>query len=138
MTPCYDCGSPLSDHHTPLCDLAGPKAIRDLPQVPGTQHWDQEAEQPLAILKYQERERMRKKAANEPGAKKTPERTIFWQRECTYISEASEQRGEVPEMQPGGKETFIRYCEMQRDAAQREGYDDSAQYIQHCLDDLKG
>jgi len=33
-------------------------------------------------------------------------------------------------------ECFKRYCTMQRDTATREGFHDSAQYIQHVLDDL--
>jgi hypothetical protein len=37
--PCYDCGSTIYMHHTQLCDLAEPDAVRDLPAEPGTQHW---------------------------------------------------------------------------------------------------
>jgi hypothetical protein len=37
--PCYDCGSTIYMHHTRLCDLAEPDAVRDLPAQPGTQHW---------------------------------------------------------------------------------------------------
>jgi hypothetical protein len=37
--PCYDCGSTIYMHHTRLCDLAEPDAVRDLPAEPGTQHW---------------------------------------------------------------------------------------------------
>jgi hypothetical protein len=37
--PCYDCGSTIYLHHTRLCDLAEPDAVRDLPAQPGTQHW---------------------------------------------------------------------------------------------------
>jgi len=37
--PCYDCGSTIYMHHTRLCDLAEPDAVRDLPAHPGTQHW---------------------------------------------------------------------------------------------------
>jgi hypothetical protein len=37
--PCYDCGSTIYMHHTRLCDLAEPNAVRDLPAEPGTQHW---------------------------------------------------------------------------------------------------
>ena len=37
--PCYDCGSTIFLHHTRLCDLAEPDAVRDLPAEPGTQHW---------------------------------------------------------------------------------------------------
>ena len=36
---CYDCGSTIFLHHTKLCDLAEPNAIRDLPAEPGTQYW---------------------------------------------------------------------------------------------------
>lgn len=37
---CYDCGSTIPNHHTPLCDLSGPYSILDLPEVEGTQWWD--------------------------------------------------------------------------------------------------
>jgi hypothetical protein len=37
--PCYDCGSTIYLHHTRLCDLAEPDAVRDLPAQPGTQYW---------------------------------------------------------------------------------------------------
>jgi hypothetical protein len=37
--PCYDCGSTIYMHHTRLCDLAEPDAVRDLLAEPGTQHW---------------------------------------------------------------------------------------------------
>jgi hypothetical protein len=37
--PCYDCGSTIYMHHTRLCDLAEPDAVRDLPAEPGTQYW---------------------------------------------------------------------------------------------------
>ena len=36
---CYDCGSTIPNHHTPLCDLAPDGAIRDLPAAAGTQWW---------------------------------------------------------------------------------------------------
>lgn len=41
--PCYDCGSTIPNHHTPLCAMAGEGAVRDLPQKPGTQYWNKEA-----------------------------------------------------------------------------------------------
>ena len=37
--PCYDCGSTIPNHHTPLCGMVGDRAVRDLPQTPGTQWW---------------------------------------------------------------------------------------------------
>lgn len=40
--PCYDCGSTISLHHTPLCDLAEDNAIKDLPAIPNTQYWTKE------------------------------------------------------------------------------------------------
>jgi len=38
--PCYDCGSEIPKHHTPSCDLTQPFDHKDLPEKPGTQHWD--------------------------------------------------------------------------------------------------
>jgi hypothetical protein len=66
---------------------------------------------------------------------KTPANTLLWQQECIYIARVTDVRGNVPEMNHDCA-TFVRYCEMQRDAATREGFHDSAQYIQHCIDDL--
>jgi hypothetical protein len=59
-----------------------------------------------------------------------------WVKECTYIASVTDKRGNVREMNHDAA-TFIRYCEMQRNAAEREGFDDSALYIQECIDDLK-
>lgn len=61
-----------------------------------------------------------------------------WVEECKYVAEQTEPfvRGWGPsEFEDCAQ--FTRYCEMQRDTATREGFHDSAQYIQHCLDDLK-
>jgi hypothetical protein len=59
-----------------------------------------------------------------------------WVEECKYISDVTDKRGNVREMN-NDKSTFIRYCEMQRAAAEREGFFDTALYIQECIDDLK-
>jgi len=40
--PCFDCGSPFPHRHTPLCALAAEGDRRDLPQIPGTQHFDKD------------------------------------------------------------------------------------------------
>lgn len=36
---CYDCGSIRHGHHTLFCEFAGSRDRRDLPAIPGTQHW---------------------------------------------------------------------------------------------------
>ena len=59
-----------------------------------------------------------------------------WKVECQYISDVTDKKGNVPEMNYD-KATFIRYCEMQRDAAECDGFYDSATYIQHCIDDME-
>jgi len=58
-----------------------------------------------------------------------------WVNECKYISDVTDKKGNVKEMNYS-RETFVRYCEMQRNQATKEGRFDSAQYIQHCIDDL--
>lgn len=58
-----------------------------------------------------------------------------WAQECSYIAKVTDKGGRAREMN-NDKATFIRYCTMQRDTAARQGFDDSAQYIQHCIDDL--
>ena len=63
-----------------------------------------------------------------------------WREECVYIGDttASVIAGTDPLTNfNGSKECFIRYCKMQRDSAEREGFHDTAQYIQHCIDDLE-
>ena len=71
---------------------------------------------------------------------------IFWQKECAYISQvtdnvlhgsASDKRRTLVNFS-NNVDTLIRYCEMQRDFATKDGFFDSAQYIDHCIDDLKG
>ena len=63
------------------------------------------------------------------------QQAIDWVNECKYISAVTDKRGHVAEMNYDTA-TFVRYCEMQRDTATREGRPDTAQYIQHCIDDL--
>jgi hypothetical protein len=60
-----------------------------------------------------------------------------WVDECKYIAEQAEPfvRGYGPS-EYEDKAQFLRYCTMQRNSAAREGFHDSAQYIQHCIDDL--
>ena len=64
-------------------------------------------------------------------------RTPFeWVHECNYIAKIAEKRGLVKEMN-SDTATFIRYCEMQRNMAERAGRDDVTSYIQHVIDDMK-
>ena len=58
-----------------------------------------------------------------------------WCEECQYIDLVAEKNGAVLAMNHD-KSTFIRYCEMQRDSATRDGQYDAATHIQHVLDDL--
>ena len=62
-----------------------------------------------------------------------------WREECNFISDATDKarNGRVSRAFNFDPECFKRYCEMQRDSATREGFHDTAQYIQHCLDDLE-
>ena len=59
-----------------------------------------------------------------------------WVIECAFISGAADVRGKLPAFNHDTA-CFIRYCEMQRNSAVREGFDDAAQYIQHCIDDME-
>lgn len=36
---CWDCGSTIKGHHTPLCEFAQFGDKLDLPAIPGTQWW---------------------------------------------------------------------------------------------------
>jgi hypothetical protein len=59
-----------------------------------------------------------------------------WREECNYIDRVAGKKGKVSEM-GFHLETFITYCEMQRDVATKHGFHDTAQYIQHVIDDMK-
>lgn len=43
IDPCWDCGSKLTERHTPSCSFARDTDKRDLPEIPGTQWWAQSA-----------------------------------------------------------------------------------------------
>ena len=60
----------------------------------------------------------------------------WWQNECEYISQITDKKGYVSEFNCDA-EVFIRYCEMQRNQAKRDGVFDAMEYIQHCIDDMK-
>lgn len=68
-----------------------------------------------------------------------------WASECDYISKVTDvARGlRTPDEAFNlsnfnyDRSAFIRYCIMQRNAAERQGHSDSATYIQHCIDDLQ-
>lgn len=59
----------------------------------------------------------------------------WWRQECNYIDGVAAKGGKVAEMN-NSTATFRRYCEMQRNSAEREGFYDAATYIQEVIDDL--
>jgi len=59
-----------------------------------------------------------------------------WQQECKFIDSLVDKKGVVPNMN-NDTPTFIRYCEMQRDAAGRDGQFDASTSIQHVIDDMQ-
>jgi hypothetical protein len=68
-----------------------------------------------------------------------------WREERNFVSKQMEKIGTegVRRFPRNGafnysKTCFLGYCEMQRATTLRQGFDDSAQYIQHCIDDLNG
>jgi hypothetical protein len=62
-----------------------------------------------------------------------------WREECNYISDTTDnmRRGKLGIAFNSDPKCFVRYLVMQRDSAKREGFDDAAQYIQHCIDDAE-
>jgi hypothetical protein len=58
-----------------------------------------------------------------------------WQAECEYISRIADKKGESAQFN-FDRACFVRYCEMQRNAAEKQAFFDAAEYIQHCIDDL--
>jgi hypothetical protein len=74
-----------------------------------------------------------------------PYKTDFeWSHECDYIAIVTNDaltgspvfKARALANFNGDLAVFLRYCEMQRDCATRDGKHDSAEYIQHCIDDL--
>jgi hypothetical protein len=63
---------------------------------------------------------------------------LEWTKECAFISNATDEakRGKIGLEFNGDLACLRRYCEMQRNTAIREAFYDSAEYIQHCIDDL--
>lgn len=59
-----------------------------------------------------------------------------WREECNYISRVMDKGGRVKEMN-NDPAVFRRYCEMQRNSAEKAGFHDAALYIQEIIDDLK-
>ena len=62
--------------------------------------------------------------------------TNDWREECNYITRLADSRGKVAEMNYDTA-TFVRYCEMQRNAADKAGFFDVVEYIQHVIDDME-
>lgn len=62
-----------------------------------------------------------------------------WRVECNYIDGQMDNviRGKLGENFNRDPSCFRRYCEMQRNSAERAGFLDAAQHIQHCVDDLE-
>ena len=67
-----------------------------------------------------------------------------WREECNYIDATTagarhrlqRMRAHALRSFNGDRACFVRYCEMQRDDAERHGFHDAALYIQECIDDL--
>lgn len=61
--------------------------------------------------------------------------TFKWVDECKYI-EAVADSNDLSNFN-SDIECFIRYCEMQKNNAIKEGYDDAAEYIQLIIGDAQ-
>lgn len=59
-----------------------------------------------------------------------------WQKECRFIGVCTEFNGRMEQFN-NDPACFVRYCEMQRNQATKQGRHDSATYIQECIDDIK-
>lgn len=59
-----------------------------------------------------------------------------WPLECDYINRVTDLRGRIATFDHSTA-TFIRYCEMQRGAAESQGRQDIVTYIQECIDDMQ-
>jgi hypothetical protein len=68
-------------------------------------------------------------------SKQASKTDMEWKAECVYIAEVTHKLGDVKEMNFDCA-TFVRYCEMQQQSAERDGQYDAAEYIGHCIDDL--
>ena len=59
-----------------------------------------------------------------------------WVQECEYISRVTERNGKVSEFNYDPS-CFARYCRMMAGKAEKQGFYDSAEYIQQCADELE-
>lgn len=68
-------------------------------------------------------------------SEKTPDRTRRWVRVCAHVDKQAEyaklQSGE------GYAEILIEYCREEQAKATAEGFDDTATYLQHVIDDMQ-
>jgi len=62
---------------------------------------------------------------------KSPARTMHWCHICVFIDKSL---GRIDS--PQYKRDLLEFCREEHDKAEREGYDDTAQYMQHIIDDL--
>lgn len=62
---------------------------------------------------------------------------MHWVNECNYISDVTSNNGKCVKMN-NDKDTFIRYCTMQQQQAEKNGFFDAVEYIQQCIDELQG
>ena len=67
---------------------------------------------------------------------------LDWVAECNYISDLTQLFKRIGKraLRNFNKDLpcFLRYCEMQKNSADKAGFYDSAEYIQSCIDDLDG
>jgi hypothetical protein len=60
---------------------------------------------------------------------------LDWSKECAFIAAVADKQGKIQEFSYD-TECFKRYCEMQANAAAKQGFLDSEEYIRQCIDDL--
>lgn len=71
---------------------------------------------------------------------KTPQRTLFWARRCLFIERCLvEARADRRDSADRGQklDDLIDYATASAANAEAEGYDDTATYIRHVIDDAQ-
>jgi len=59
-----------------------------------------------------------------------------WVEECKFIADVTDVQGKTAQFNHD-TECFRRYFDMQAKEADKQGFNDSAEYIRQCMDDLK-
>jgi hypothetical protein len=62
-----------------------------------------------------------------------PDRVLFWARMCVACEQYAREAGKTPK----DRKEVADYCRERREQALKEGFDDTATYLQHIIEDMQ-